>query len=135
MEEKAQKENREFFALFLSIRGIPFHLLTLKLEISWNYIFTNAHFWVWSCTEFRLGNAQGKKTVNSLPVEVVLQIPTFFSNPPILLLLFTFQSPQLSAPFMPPCLITAFSGRDIVKCAYPELEFLIITFQDDFYLK
>lgn len=133
--EKSTKGKQGIFTLFLSIRGIPFQLLTLKLEISWNYIFTNAHFLVWGCTEFRLGNAQGKKTVNSLPVEVILQIPTFFSNPPILLLLFTFWSPQLSAPFMPPCLITAFNGTDIVKCACPELKFLIITFQDDFYLK
>ena len=134
IEKKAQKENG-IFTLFLSIRGIPFQLLTLKLKISWNYIFTNAHFWVWGCTEFRLGTARGKKTVNSLPVEMVLQIPTFFSNPPILLLLFTFQSPQLSTPFMPPSLITAFNGREVVKCAYPELVFLIITFPDDFYLK
>lgn len=107
--EKSTKGKQGIFTLFLSIRGIPFQLLTLKLEISWNCIFTNAHFWVWGCTEFRLGNARGKKTVNSLPVEMVLQIPTFFSNPPILLLLFTFRSPQLSAPFMPPSLITAFN--------------------------
>ena len=83
MEEKNTKGKWGIFALSLSIRETPFQLLAPELVVSWNSVYTNAHFWVLGCTEFRLGNAGGKKIVNSLPVEVVLQIPVFFPNPPV----------------------------------------------------